>query len=65
MKLSPWFNWPDVPVHVGLYQNGSEIIYQYWNGVFWGRASCDIKSAVSLKNKPSYYQRDAWRGILK
>ena len=57
LKLSQWHDGSVKPVHVGVYQNGCEEVYQFWNGSFWCSAKYTIEDAVNILDR-SFFQND-------
>lgn len=61
--VTQWFDGDTKPVNIGPYQNGSENVYQFWNGKYWGGSSYTPESAEDEKDCESLYQNDKWRGL--
>ena len=67
MKLTPWFNGKEKPVHVGLYQRnvGGFVVYAWWNGHVWSLGDTSKRRTLSFKRHSSYHQDLDWRGVMK
>jgi hypothetical protein len=70
LKTTPWFEYPEKPVYVGIYQilcphTGLEIAYSYWSGKYWGVFAYNIPSALRLSITKSFDGKFKWRGLAE
>lgn len=70
MKKTAWFKGHTKPVHLGVYETKnpvalSRVVYQHWDGHMWGKYMPSPLSAWKLREEPSSYQDQPWRGLAK
>jgi hypothetical protein len=65
MKVTQWFDSNEKPIHKGVYQTFGEqpVVYQHWNGKYWGLLFNTVEGAVDFKNQRSRFQSVKWRGV--
>lgn len=66
-KTTPWFPGTVKPVHVGVYETDAylpgRVLYQHWNGSFFGFAGSTPQEALKCAGSESRFQHDKWRGL--
>lgn len=71
--ITDWFPPTVKPINHGVYQvridyPGSmkgELVFQYWNGKFWGLYSFTVLGAGLDAGSKSFYQEGKWRGLKR
>ena len=69
-KKTPWFKPGKKPARVGVYECardsrycGGEVLFQQWNGKFWGFFSKTVVGADETPMVESRRQNPTWRGL--
>jgi len=74
VNLTGWFDGLTKPKRKGVYQqmsgNGTQLGYQYWDGLVWHPWCLRVDAAKAAYTKGSsgidrMYQNDPWRGLAK
>jgi hypothetical protein len=72
MKLTQWHKGNVKPIHIGVYEKGSDdkyTYYSFWTGKIWNvltRSPIDAKEEhIAHPTYESIYCDDKWRGLAK
>lgn len=68
-KRTPWFPVSTPPERVGVYErvicDGANVVFQHWNGRWWGQYDINVVGAHAVRSRRSYHQSGKWRSLAE